>query len=96
MPAFARDVLGLGEEAYGLLLGSSGVGALIGALSVAAIGHRFTPRALALGGVWIFSSMIMLFSFNRQLAEASSPCPLSPRRCRGGGGGRYIYIYISA
>ncbi len=67
MPAFARDILGLGEEAYGALLAASGVGALIGALSIAGAGHWFTPRQLVLGGVWIFSAMIIPFSFSRNL-----------------------------
>ena len=67
MPAFARDVLGLGEEAYGLLMASSGVGALAGALCVAGAGHRFTARQLALWGVWIFAAMIGLFSLSTHL-----------------------------
>jgi len=70
MPAFARDVLGLGEEAYGMLLSANGIGALIGALSVAGMGHRFTPRQLALSGVWIFSAMLLLFSLNQSLIAA--------------------------
>jgi len=65
MPAFARDVLGLGETAYGALLAASGAGALCGALCVTAARDRFTPRQLALGGVWIFSAMVTLFAMNR-------------------------------
>ncbi len=70
MPAFARDVLGLGEEAYGGLLAASGVGALLGALSIAGLGHRFTPRQIALAGVWIFSAFIIPFALSRHLATA--------------------------
>ncbi len=70
MPAFARDVLGLGEQAYGALLTASGAGALCGALCVTAAAEKFTPRAMALGGVWIFSVMIILFALNRNFYAA--------------------------
>ncbi|MEI9897051.1 MAG: MFS transporter [Chthoniobacter sp.] len=65
MPAFARDVLGLGEKAYGALLAASGMGALCGALSITAISERLPPRKVALGGVWIFSILLILFALNR-------------------------------
>jgi len=65
MPAFARDVLGLGAHGYGVLMSSSGVGALIGALAVATAGHAFAPRKIALGGVWLFSGALLLFALNR-------------------------------
>ncbi|HKP92616.1 MAG TPA: MFS transporter, partial [Chthoniobacterales bacterium] len=55
MPAFARDVLHLGEQGYGFLLGASGIGALIGALTTATFGTNISPRKLAFGGVWLFS-----------------------------------------
>src|SRR5207237_3061764 len=55
MPAFARDVLGRGANGYGVFMAASGAGAFIGALVVATYGHLFTPRKLALGGVWLFS-----------------------------------------
>ena len=70
MPAFARDVLGLGEQAYGALLTASGAGALAGALCVTAASEKFTPRMLAIGGVWIFSVMIILFALNRNFYAA--------------------------
>src|SRR5881396_1222751 len=65
MPAFARDVLGRGANGYGILMSASGVGAFIGALVVATYGHLFTPRRLALGGVWLFSIALFAFSLSR-------------------------------
>jgi MFS family permease len=65
MPAFARDVLGRGANGYGILMSASGTGALIGALVVATYGHLFTPRRLALGGVWIFSIALFALSLSR-------------------------------
>ena len=53
-----------------LLLGASGVGALIGALTTATFGTGISPRKLAFGGVWLFSSMLLIFSFNRNLTIA--------------------------
>jgi MFS family permease len=70
MPAFARDVLHLGEQGYGFLLGAGGVGALMGALTTATFGTRISARKLAFGGVWLFSLMLLIFSFNRNLTIA--------------------------
>ncbi|PYK29036.1 MAG: MFS transporter [Verrucomicrobia bacterium] len=65
MPAFARDVLGRGADGYGILMSASGMGALLGALVVATFGHRYKPRKLALGGVWLFSAAVLAFSLSR-------------------------------
>src|SRR5213083_2074535 len=65
MPAFARDVLGRGANGYGILMSASGTGAFIGALVVATYGHLFTPRRLALSGVWLFSIALFAFSLSR-------------------------------
>jgi len=70
MPAFARDVLGRGADGFGILMSASGMGALIGALVVATFGHRFTPRNLAFGGVWIFSVALVAFSLARNFYVA--------------------------
>jgi MFS family permease len=67
MPAFAHDVLHLGANGYGLLMAGSGVGALVGALTVASAGHILPTRTMALGGVWIFSVTLTLFAFNKNL-----------------------------
>jgi MFS family permease len=65
MPAFARDVLGRGANGYGILMSASGSGAFVGALVVATYGHLFTPRRLALGGVWLFSAALLAFALTR-------------------------------
>ena len=70
MPAFARDVLGRGADGFGILMSASGMGALVGALVVATFGHRITPRKLALGGVWLFSTALIAFSFARNFVLA--------------------------
>lgn len=70
MPAFARDVLGLGETGYGALLAASGAGALVGAFSITAMSEKIAARKVALGGVWIFSIMLTLFAVNRSFLVA--------------------------
>ena len=70
MPAFARDVLGRGANGYGILMSASGTGAFIGALVVATYGHLFTPRRLALGGVWLFSAALLAISLTRNFYVA--------------------------
>jgi MFS family permease len=70
MPAFARDVLNRGANGYGILMSASGIGAFIGALVVATYGHLFTPRRLALGGVWLFSTALLALSLSRNFYVA--------------------------
>lgn len=65
MPAFARDVLGVGQARYGVLLSANGVGALLGALTVATIGTHVNRRFLVLGGLWFFSAMLLLLALVR-------------------------------
>ena len=62
MPAFAREVLNVDEKGYGMLLSANGVGALLGALTVASVGHRANHRFLVLGGLLIFSAMLLLLA----------------------------------
>ena len=65
MPAFATDVLHVGEGRYGALLSANGLGALLGALTVATFGHRVRPRIMVLGGLWLFSAMLLLLALTR-------------------------------
>ncbi len=62
MPAFARDVLGVGQGKYGMLLSANGVGALVGALTVASAGRQANRRLLVLGGLWVFAAMLLMLA----------------------------------
>jgi predicted MFS family arabinose efflux permease len=65
LPAYAADVLHVGERGYGALLSANGVGALLGALTVASYGGRVRPRWMVLGGVWVFSAMLLVLAVAR-------------------------------
>jgi MFS family permease len=62
MPAFASDVLRVGQTQYGALLSANGIGALLGALTVATFGTRINRRFLVLGGLGVFSAMLLLLA----------------------------------
>ena len=62
LPAFAQDVLHVGQARYGMLLSANGIGALLGALTVASVGNRFNRRRLVLGGLGVFSAMLLLLA----------------------------------
>ena len=70
MPAFAKDVLGVGGRQYGVLLSANGLGALLGALGVATFGHRVRRRLLVLGGLGVFSVMLFLLAITRSYGLA--------------------------
>jgi MFS family permease len=65
LPAYAADILHVGERGYGALLSANGFGALLGALTVATYGSRVRPRRMILGGLWLFSAMLVLLAVVR-------------------------------
>lgn len=62
MPIFADDVLGIGNEGYGLLVSCTGIGALCGALTVAALNDYRKRGRLMLFIMVGFGTMLLLFS----------------------------------
>jgi MFS family permease len=65
MPAFAKDVLHLGEQGYGFLLSANGVGAALGALWVAGRpepASRLAIRRRVFGSLGLFATMVIVFS----------------------------------
>lgn len=66
MPIFARDVLKVGASGFGLLMSIGGIGALIGAVSLATIGGNVQrkERLLIAGGLG-FATSLILFSQSR-------------------------------
>ena len=65
LPAYATDLLHVGEGGYSALLSANGLGALLGALTVATYGNRLRPRLMIFGGLWVFSAMLVLLAFVR-------------------------------
>ena len=65
MPAFAAEVLHVGQRQYGALLSANGLGALCGALTVATFGQHIRRRLLVFGGLGLFSVMLLLLAVTR-------------------------------
>jgi MFS family permease len=65
MPIFANDILKVGVKGLGLLMSSSGIGASIGALLLARLGHfQYKGKFLIVSSI-IYSISLMLFSVSR-------------------------------
>ncbi|MGH7529793.1 MAG: MFS transporter [Gemmatimonadales bacterium] len=65
LPVFARDVLQVGAEGYGLLSAAVGVGALSGALTVAMAARRIPKgRTVVIAGA-VFGILLALFAASR-------------------------------
>ncbi|MGH7559729.1 MAG: MFS transporter [Gemmatimonadales bacterium] len=60
LPVFARDVLNTGAGGYGALTSAFGIGAAAGALSVAAMGHRFPRERVVLLAGTAFATAVLL------------------------------------
>ena len=71
MPVIARDVLHTGAGGYGLLLTFVGIGALTGALSLAALGARIKRGRLYNSTAYAYAGLIMLFSLMRSVHLAA-------------------------
>jgi predicted MFS family arabinose efflux permease len=64
MPVFARDILQVGARGLGVLLAAAGVGALIGALTLAALSHYRKKGRIILAGSIVFTAATILFSLS--------------------------------
>jgi MFS family permease len=66
-PIYARDILGVGAGGYGLLTGAIGVGAVVGALSIATFRPSGGSGRLVLGGLAIVGLALATFAVSRSL-----------------------------
>jgi MFS family permease len=64
LPVFAKDVFHLGPRGYSGLLACTGVGAVIGALVVAALGNFANKGKVALALQLLFGAMVVLFALS--------------------------------
>ncbi len=65
MPVVARQMFGLDAGGYGLLMSCMGVGGLAGALSLAAVGYRFSRLKLLIAASMAWPVVLLIFSFTR-------------------------------
>jgi len=65
MPVFAESILEVGERGGGILMGISGIGAIIGTTAIASLGNFKHKGWLILGGGTAFGITLLLFSLSR-------------------------------
>ena len=68
MPVFARDVLHVGAGGYGALMASVGVGAMLGALAIAAFSRGIPKGPMLLTGGTAFGLLVAAFTLSRWFA----------------------------
>lgn len=67
LPAYARDVLTIGVDGFGILMAAPGIGALIGALSLAAYGERCHKGRLLLFSQGLLAIALIGLGLSRNL-----------------------------
>jgi MFS family permease len=65
MPVFASHVLGVGVKGLGVLMSSTGIGALFGALGLARLGNFRSKGRLLIWSVFLFAVSLMVFSLSK-------------------------------
>ncbi len=64
MPIFAKDILKVGPEGFGLLLGFTGIGSIAGALFVGTLSKSHRPGAYLLALALAFGVLLVFFAFS--------------------------------
>ncbi len=65
LPVVTRDLLGLGADGYGALMATLGLGAVMGALAIAATGGGVERGKVLRAASFTFAGLLLLFSFVR-------------------------------
>jgi len=65
MPIFAGDVLHIGATGYGCLLAANGIGAFLGAITLASLGRDSNRRRLIFVGLFGFCATLTMFAVSR-------------------------------
>lgn len=72
VPLIARDVLHEGAHGFGLLMAALGVGAVAGALAVAALSVRRPPLALVVGSALAAAALVLVLSTARYFGPTAT------------------------
>jgi MFS family permease len=64
MPVFARDILHVGSWGQGVMLSTTGVGAMLGILTIGYLGDTERKGLLIIGGAATFGTFIILFALS--------------------------------
>lgn len=64
MPVFAKDVLNAGPQGLGILMAFSGMGALIGAATLAQLSRKIDYEKFVIINIFVVSFSLILFSFS--------------------------------
>lgn len=68
MPVFVNNVLAAGVKGLGVLMSSTGIGALIGALILARLGDFKYKGRILIGSAFLFSLSLIIFSLSKNYA----------------------------
>jgi MFS family permease len=66
LPVVAAERLGLGPDGFGLLLGTLGVGAVLGALALAPLRQRLPANLFLLGASLVYATVTLMLALGRQ------------------------------
>lgn len=63
VPIWVKKILHQGPDVLSLIMSLTGVGAALGAITVATSGHKFRQGSITLGGTFILSMSLIVFAF---------------------------------
>jgi len=72
VPLFAREVLHQGVHGFGFLMASLGLGAVAGAIAVAALSHHRPPLGAVIGPAFVAAGGILSLAFVRRFPVAAA------------------------
>ncbi|MBI4004547.1 MFS transporter, partial [Candidatus Roizmanbacteria bacterium] len=71
MPVIVKNIFHLDASGLGYLSSISGLGALLGTLVLSALARKIKPSVFIIGGSWLLSASLILFSFTRNAPTAA-------------------------
>lgn len=67
LPIFAKDILSVGPDGMGLLMGASAAGGLLGTFTAAVVIQGRWPRLMLIGGAVFFGVFVLIFAISTNI-----------------------------